>query len=160
VPQQLPPQLNTLTITDTTVFAIGSNTVTFSFRDASGHVGTATSIVTVLEHPVVSVVVAGMTTPAAGKRVVTLRLTNTGTGKAVDLSVVLSSVRLGGGGAVQVTSGFPMSIPLLAPGQSVDLQVAVNVPSPMPRFGLTETITMRDSTGTVITATVSQTIFP
>ena len=66
-----------------------------------------------------------MTVAGPGQQTVTLRLTNTGAGNALNLNVALSSLRtLTGTGTVTLVSGLPANSPLLGPGQSSTLRLS------------------------------------
>ena len=54
---------------------------------------------------------AGVSIPATGRRIVTLPVANIETGNAT------------------LASGLPKTIPILAPGRSIDIPIVVNVPS-------------------------------
>jgi Tol biopolymer transport system component len=157
-----PPQLNGAAITDTTVLAPGLNSVTFIFTDTAGNVGTATSVVAVIGGGRPSLVVSLVgTIPAAGNQNVTMRVTNNGTGNALGVNIALSSVRtLAGTGNVTLVSGLPAGVPLVSPGQSLDVSIVLNVPSTVRRFAISETVTMTDHMGASLTTTASQTVFP
>lgn len=162
-PLQLSTTLNGVAITSTTVFAIGPNVVTFSFSDAAGHVGTATSVVTVVAgRPQLSVSLASSVgSPQPGQRLVSLRVINNGTGYALNASAALGSLRtLMGSGAVTLVSGLPAVLPNLAPGETTTIQILLNVPATVRRFAITEGFTVNDHTGTLLTSTFTQTIFP
>ena len=158
---QQTPLLNGISITGATVFAIGANTVTFSFRDAAGHVGSATSLVTVLAgRPAVSVGIVG-TIAATSNQAAVLRVTNSGAGNALNVNVALSSTRtLTGTGTVTLDSGLPSTIPLLAPGQSADIPIVVTMPPAVQRFALSEAVTMNDYAGAALSSSATQTIIP
>jgi tricorn protease-like protein len=158
-PITLAPQLNGVDVTPTTVFPLGSNTVTFAFRDASGNVGTATSVVTVLGgRPSLTVTLIGAIGP--NQQSATLRVSNSGTGNALGLNITLTSLRvLTGTGAVTLVSGLPASVPVLAPGQSLDIPLVLTVPLTVQRFAISESLTMTDYTGALLTTTATQTVF-
>lgn len=160
-PVQQPATVNGIAITPNTVFVLGTNVVTFSFTDAAGNVGTATSLVTVVGgRPSLSLALLGPIA-AAGPQAVTLRVSNNGTGNALGANVTLSGVRtLAGTGSVTLTSGLPASLPLLGPGQSFDIALVLNVPSTVLRFAMSEAMTMRDYAGQVLSGVATQTIFP
>jgi hypothetical protein len=160
-PTPQPPQLNGAAVTATTEFPIGVNTVAFSFTDAAGHVGTATSTVTVLAgRPAFSVSIVGAIA-AAGQQSTTLRVTNTGAGNALGLSVALASLRtLAGSGTVTLVSGLPATVAVLVPGQSFDIPVVINVPTTVTRFALSESLATTDYTGAILSTSATQTIFP
>ena len=161
-PVQQTPRLNGAAITDTTVFAPGLNTVTFSFIDAAGNVGTADSVVVVIGggQPSLSVALVG-TIAAAGQQNATLRVTNNGTANALNLNISLGSTKtLVGTGTVTLVSGLPAAIPLLGPSQSFDIPIAVNVPTTVQRFTLSEGLTMTNYAGAALSTTATQAIIP
>jgi hypothetical protein len=160
-PVQQAPQLNGAVIVPTTVFTLGANTVTFSFTDAAGNLGTATSVVTVVGGaPSLSVALVG-TIAAQGAQNATLRITNNGTGNALSLAIALASLRtLAGTGNVTLVSGLPATVPLLGPAQSYDIPIVLNVPSTVRRFAVSEALTTTDYTGALRSTTATQTVFP
>ena len=76
-PARLSPQLNGTDATLTTLFPIGPSTVTFRFVDASGNVGSATSIVMVAS-PQVSLAGSGYNSPETPAYRATFSVTATG----------------------------------------------------------------------------------
>src|SRR5262249_45016563 len=162
VPTAQTPTLNGVAITATTVFALGANTVTFAFRAGAGTGGPATSVVTVLAgRPTLTVGLVGVAVTGTGQQTVTLRLTNTGAGTALNVNAALSGLKTQQGtGTMTVVSGLPANNPLLAPGQSFDFPIVVNVPPTVLRCLLSLSLTMSDSTGAPISAVVAQTIVP
>jgi hypothetical protein len=160
-PLQQPPLLNGAIIGSTTVFPPGVDTVLFTFTDGQGHVGTAISTVTVLTGtPTVAVSLVGTIAATTGQGA-TLHVTNTGGGNALGLSVSLTSLRtLSGTGTVTLASGLPATIPLLSPGQSLDIPLVINVPATVTRFAISESLTMTAFTGAPLSTAATQTIFP
>jgi hypothetical protein len=168
-PVQLSPMLNGAPVTTATLFALGANTVTFTFVDAAGHAATATSVVTVTGgRPSLAVRFVG-TIEASVNQHATLRVTNTGAGPALKVNASLSSIRtLAGSGTVTLASGLPAGVPtgappasrFILPGESYDIPIGLNVPFSVSRFVLSEALTMTDSTGTPLTSTAAQTVFP
>ena len=114
---RLPPQVGGVNADSTTLFPIGTSTVTFRFRDASGNTGSASATVTVTAavtsgKPSISAAAIGHGALSGGQFYVDVRFTNTGTGPANHVRVDLLTALLvkGSGRVVQVSPTQPVSL--------------------------------------------------
>jgi hypothetical protein len=130
-PTALPPLLGSTVIAPTTLFPIGTSTVTFRFRDASGNVGSATSKVTVsLGTPKIAIRIAASGSLGGTRRYVDLAFTNSGTGIARHaVTLVVPLTVKGKGIAWLVSPGLPIGLGDLVPGASNTIRVVLDVPA-------------------------------
>ena len=113
-PSRLSPQVTGINVDANTLFPIGTTTVTFRFRDASGNVGTATSTVNVvLGTPKVLARFLGNGTVSGIRKFLLGSCSNTGTGntRSVKLAVILL-VPTKGIGIPKLVSPSLSSLPL------------------------------------------------
>lgn len=83
-----------------------------------------------------------------GSSTVDVRLTNSGTGNAFNVTVDGATFRtLLGSGTVSLAGPLPAAIPVLAPGQSQTVRFQLNVPSSVQRFVLTQSGTYQNAEG-------------
>jgi probable HAF family extracellular repeat protein len=152
-PVQLAPQVGGLAVTGSTVFPTGTTTVTFSFEDANGNVGSATSIVTVtVGTPRITGSTAGIGTDPSGAIYVNVVLTNTGTGNAQNLQIKTLTIRtLSGTGTVTYNTTLSPALPLtlgnLSVGASIITKIYLNVPNTVTRISITESGPVQDVAG-------------
>ena len=112
-----------------TRFPIGTTTVTFAFRDATGNTGSATSTVTVaLGTPDIRMTVAASGTLPNGRRFADLSVSNVGTGVARYVTVVVVPLVTRGRGVVTVRTPMPVTAGDLAPGASGVVRIELTVP--------------------------------
>jgi hypothetical protein len=164
-PAQLPPQVSGSSVNSTTLFPLGATTVTFSFRDASGNVGSATSTVTVIvgvPRIAGSIVNKGV---SSGVRFYDVQLTNNGTGNARNLKVTQFLLRtLSGTGTVTYNAALSPALPLnigsLDVGATTKVRVYINVPATVTRLSITENGAAQDVTGLAYKYSVAQATAP
>jgi hypothetical protein len=136
--------------TDATLFPLGTTTVTFSFIDASGNAGTATSSVTVVEGaPRVALAIAGRGVLSGTSQYVDLTFSNTGSGMALRVTALLAAVPARGFGTIKVISpAQPVKVGDLPPGVTRTFRVVLNVPETVKEFFLIEAGSFSTSLGT------------
>ena len=84
-----------------------------------------------------------------GASTVDVRLTNSGTGNAFNVRIEGVAFRTQlGSGTVTLAGPLPAAIPVLGPGQSQIVRYALDVPSAVQRFVLTQSGTGQDADGT------------
>ena len=163
-PIRLAPQLGGINVIASTLFPIGVSTVTFRYQDHSGNVGSATSAVTViLGQPRLSGAIAAKGWVTAGVLYyVDLRLTNTGTGNARNISITSLPLRtLSGTGVVTLNSPpLPIAVGNLDVGGSTTLHILLNIPSTVTRFSITETGNVQNVAGTTFSYSIAQSVIP
>jgi hypothetical protein len=166
-PVELPPQVGGVSVSNATLFPIGTTTVTFSFKDANGNIGRATSTVTVaVGTPRITGSIAGIgTDPASGAVYANVVLTNTGTGNAYSLTISALTFRtLAGTGAVAYNTNLSPALPIvignLNVGVAVTARLYLNVSSTATRISLTENGGLQDVLGTNYTFSTSQAAIP
>jgi hypothetical protein len=164
-PAQLPPQVAGVAVTGTTLFPIGTTTVTFRFKDANGNIGSATSSVTVaVGTPRISGSSAGVGTDPSGAIYVKVVLTNLGTGNARNLQINTLTFRtLSGTGTVTNNTALSPSLPItignLDVGSAVTTVIYLNVPSTATRFTVTESGPVQDVLTTNYNYSTSEAVF-
>ena len=142
-PSGLSPQVTGVNVDANTLFPIGTTTVTFRFRDASGNVGTATSTVNVvLGTPKVSARLLGNGTVSGNRKFLDVELSNTGTGNArsVKLAVILLVPTKGIGIPKLVSpslSSLPLNLNDLDVGSTTTVRVVFEVPSTVKEMSIT-----------------------
>ncbi len=90
------------------------------------------------------------------------QLTDRGTGDAQGTLINKVTFRtLGGTGSVSLAApAFPVSVGNLPVGTSTTLALALNVPSTVTKFSITENGTMQDDSGKVYKYSIAQIVFP
>jgi hypothetical protein len=143
-PARLTTQVGGIDAGADTLFPLGTTTVTFRFRDASGNLGTATSTVTaVLGTPKISARLLANGTVSGNRRFVDVELSNSGTGNArrVKLAVILI-VPTKGVGIPKLVSPSASSLPLdlnnLDVGSTTTVRVVFDVPATVKELSITE----------------------
>jgi len=165
-PTALPPQVGGVAVTSATLFPIGMTTVTFSFQDSNGNIGSATSSVTVsVGVPRISGSIADVGNDPSGAIYVDVVLTNTGTGNAQNLAIKTFTFRtLSGSGTVtyntSLSPGLPIQLGNLAVGMKVTTRVYLNVPSTATRISITESGPVQDVIGTNYNYSTAQAFVP
>jgi probable HAF family extracellular repeat protein len=165
-PIQLTPQIGGLTVTSTTLFPIGTTTVTFQFKDANGNIGSGTSTVTVaVGTPRITGSSAGVSVDPSGAISVKIVLTNTGTGNARNLRISTLVFRaLSGTGTITYNTALSASLPLaignLDVGASVTTVIYLNVPSTVTRMSITESGPVQDVVGTSYNYSTAEAVIP
>ena len=165
-PVQLPPQAGGVAVTSTTLFPVGATTVTFSFKDSNGNVGSATSTVTVaVGVPRITGSMAGVGSDPSGATYFNVVLTNTGTGNAVNLVINTLTVRvLSGTGTVTydaaLSPALPLSLGNLSVGTALTTRIYLNVPSTATRISITEGGPVQDVTGTNYSYSTAEAVVP
>ena len=165
-PTQLAPQVGGVAVTSATLFPIGTTSVTFSFKDANGNIGSAISTVTVaVGVPRITGSSAGVGTDPSGAVFVKVALTNTGTGNARNLKINTLVFRtLSGTGTVTYNTALSPSLPLtignLDVGASITTTIFVNVPSTVTRMSITESGPVQDVTGTNFNYSTAEAVIP
>ncbi len=126
--------------TPSTVFPVGTTTVTFRFVDKKGNAGVATSRVTVVSgKPRITVSIAGRGPVSGTKQYVDLRFTNSGGASALRGTTLLVPVAVRGYGLIKVASpSQPIAIGDLGPGASRVIRVVLDVPATVKEFLLVE----------------------
>jgi hypothetical protein len=127
-----PSPVGGATVPQTTLFPIGTTTVTFRFTDASGNSGTATSTVTVVAvtgTPRIDVTVAAEGIVSGTRHYVDLVFTNIGGGTAFDVGSLVVPVATRGFGLIRVVSPTrPLALGDLTPGASTTVRIVLDVP--------------------------------
>ena len=144
-----------------TVFPIGTTTVTFRFVDKSGNAGTATSTVTVVGSgsPRMLVSVAGRGIVSGTKQYVDLAFSNTGGARALRANALVIPVTVKGYGVIKVVSpGQPIALGDVAPGATRTVRVVLNVPTTVKEFLLIEAGVFWTSNGTPVAFGDTQTL--
>lgn len=165
-PVQMAPQVGGLAVTSATLFPIGATTVTFSFKDSNGNIGSATSIVTVaVGVPRITGSSAGVGTDPSGAIFVNVVLTNTGTGNAQNLQLKPLTFRtLSGTGTISYNAALSPALPLtignLAVGASVTTKIYLNVPNTVTRMSITESGPVQDVSGTNYNYSTAEAVIP
>ncbi len=142
-PIQLAPQSGTATVTNNTLFSYGTTTVTFSFRDASGNIGSASASVTVILGSVkISTQIAAQGRNADGTYYVDLKFTNSGTGNARKLRIdLITALIVKGSGKLELVLPVcpaVVGIGNLDVGASDTVHVILKMPSTVKQFILGE----------------------
>jgi hypothetical protein len=149
------PRLTALvngTIADmNTLFPLGkATTVTFSARDASGNVGTASSTVTViLGRPKISMRITGSGTVSGNRQFIDLAISNVGDGNArqAQLDLLLPIPVKGLGLPKLVAPKLPLQLGDLDVGATTMLHVILDVPTTVKTISLTAVGTFRNVHG-------------
>jgi hypothetical protein len=145
---------------------VGTTTVTFSFKDSTGNVGSATSTVTVaVGTPRITGSTAGIGTDPSGAIYVNVVLTNTGTGNARNLAINTLTFRtLSGTGEVAYNTTLSRALPLaignLDVGNTVTTKIYLNVPSTATRISITENGPVQDVLGTKYNYSAAESLIP
>ena len=128
-PVGLTAEVNGTPVTAPTLFRIGTTTVRFTFRDAAGNVGSATSTVNVsVGRPRFETALVGSGTLPGGRRYVDLSVKNTGTGIAQRTTMVVVALPAKGVGIITVRTPQPISIGDLSPGASRTIRIEMTIP--------------------------------
>jgi hypothetical protein len=165
-PVQLPRQIGGVPVSNTTLFPVGTTTVTFIFRDSNGNIGSSTSTVTVsIGTPRITGSVAVVRNDPSGAIYVEVVLTNTGTGNARNLAIKTLTLRtLSGTGTVtyntQLSPALPMVLNNLDVGNKVAVRLYLNVPSTAKRISITESGPVQDVTGTNYNYSTAEALVP
>jgi hypothetical protein len=162
-PVRLAPQVAGADVDNTTLFALGTTTVTFRFQDVAGNIGMATAQVTVVAgRPRIAGKIAAKSTPAPGVRTVDLMLTNSGTGGARDIKVsqILFKTLSGSGTVTLASPALPVTVGNLDVGAATTLRLTLNVPATVTRFSITESGTLKDVGGTSFSYSIAQSVIP
>jgi probable HAF family extracellular repeat protein len=165
-PVQLAPQVGGLAVTGSTLFPIGTTTVTFSFKDSNGNIGSATSRVTVaVGIPRITGTTAGIGSDPSGAIYVNVVLTNTGTGNAQNLQINTLTIRtLSGTGMViynaTLSPPLPHMLGSLSVGTSITTKIYLNVPNTVTRISITESGPVQDVTGTNYNYSAAEGVVP
>jgi len=162
-PIRLTPQVEGADVTSGTLFPMGLTTVTFRYKDHSNNIGTATSTATVvLGQPRLSGAIASKGANETGYYV-DLKLTNTGTGKARNVSISALLFRtLAGTGSVtlKLPSKVPSAVGDLDAGGSTTVRFYLDRPATVTRFSITENGTLQDVAGTGFSFSIAQSVIP
>jgi hypothetical protein len=165
-PARLAPQVSGANATNSTLFPIGTTSVTFRFQDLAGNIGTATASVTVIVGtPAISATVTAKGVHSAGIRFYDVKFTNSGNGLARTVRVNQITLRtLSGTGAVtynpSLSPALPVSLGDLAPGTSTTVRIYLNVPATVTRFSITENGQYLRVNGATFNFSTSQAVFP
>jgi len=165
-PVRLPPQVSGVSVSNTTLFPVGTTTVAFRFQDTGGNIGTATSTVTVaIGTPRIFGSIAGVGTDPSGAIYVNVVLTDTGTGNARNLRINSLVFRtLSGTGTVTYNTTLSPSLPIvignLDVGATVTTRVFLNVPSTATRISVTEIGPVQNVLGTNYNYSAAEAIVP
>jgi hypothetical protein len=91
-----------------------------------------------------------------------LQVTNTGDATAENITINQLALRtLGGTGTAILTNPpLPVSLGSLAAGACPDVIIAVNVPSTVTKFSMTENRTVEDESGTSFNYSIAQVVLP
>ena len=128
-PVALTADINGVPITGSTLFRIGATPVRFTFRDAAGNVGSATSTVNVsVGSARFETALVGSGTLPNGRRYVDLSVRNTGTGIAQWTTMVVVALPAKGFGIITVRTPQPISIGDLSPGASRTVRIEMTIP--------------------------------
>jgi len=163
-PTRLAPQVGGVSVSNSTLFPIGTTTVTFLFEDSSGNIGSATSTVTVaIGAPRITGSIAGVGTDPSGAIYVNVVLTNTGTGDGRNLQITSLVFRtLSGTGTVTYNSTLspplPITIGNLDVGMAVTTHVLLNVSGTATRISVTEDGPVQDVLGTNYTYSTAESV--
>lgn len=153
-PVQLPPQIGGVPVSNTTLFPVGTTTITFIFKDSNGNFGSATSTVTVaIGTPGITGSTVGVGTDPSGAIYVNVVLTNTGTGNARNLNI--STLTLGtpsGTGTVTYNTQLSPALPMLVinnldVGNKVAVRLYLNVLGTATLISITESGPVQDVLG-------------
>jgi len=165
-PVRLSAQVGGVDVTNSTLFPIGTTTVTFRFRDQAGNIGSATANVTVVAGPpAISVAIAGSGVRSGRVLFYDLRFTNTGTSvaKAVSLQQMTFATLSGRGNVsynTQYSPPLPVALGDVAAGASITLRVYLTVPVAVRTFSMTESGQFKNSAGTTLSYSSTQTVTP
>ena len=165
-PKRLTPQVGGAAADNTTLFPVGTTTVTFRFQDASGNIGTANATVTVvIGTPRITGSIARVGADPSGAIYADVVLSNTGTGNARNLRINSLLFRtLSGTGTVMYNSALSPPIPItignLDVGTAMTTRVFLNVPSSATRIAVTETGPVQDVLGTNYSFSTSEAFVP
>ncbi len=165
-PVRLPARIGGTVVDNSTLFPVGVTTVSFSFKDANGNIGTASSTVTVTTGtPRITGSVASVGTDPSGAIYVNVVLTNTGTGNARNLKINTLTFRtLSGTGAVTYNAALSPTLPLtigkLDLGSPVTTRVYLNVPSTAARISITESGPVQNVSGTNYNYSTAESLVP
>jgi len=164
-PVQLAPQVGTVSVNGATLFPLGTTTVLFQFRDASGNIGSASATVTVnLGSIHLSSKVVDQGKNADGTLFVDLAVSNTGNGNARNLRVdLVVAIPTKGSGVIRVMSpAFPMTLGIgnLDSGSSQTIRVILKVPTSVKQFALAEGGTFTNVKGSADIFAFEQTLAP
>jgi hypothetical protein len=165
-PVRLAPQAGGAPASNSTLFPVGTTTVTFLFQDHSGSVGSATATVTVtVGIPRITGSVAGFGTDPSGAIYADIRLTNTGTGNARNLTINSLVFRtLSGTGTVTydgaLSPPLPLTIGNLDLGTPVTIRLYLNVPSTVLRLSITESGPVQDVSGNSYNYSTAESFVP
>lgn len=165
-PIRLAPQAAGADADNSTLFPVGTTTVTFRFRDASGNTGTAAADVTVIiGQPRLSGKIAAKGRETSGALYLDLNLTNTGTGNARNIMLNQVLLRtLSGTGTVTynttLSPALPYSAGNLDVGATSVIRLYFNVPSTVTKFSITENGTVRNVVGTSYNYSIGQAVIP
>jgi len=165
-PARLAPQVNGANADNTTLFPVGTTTVTFRLQDRAGNVGVATATVTVVPgNPAISVAIAASGVQQGRVFFYDLRFTNTGTGagRSVTLQQVTTTTLSGQGKVTYNTEQsptLPVALGDLAVGASKTLRIYLTVPVAVKKFSMTESGQLKNSAGGTLSFSGSQTVSP
>ncbi|HKW99167.1 MAG TPA: PASTA domain-containing protein [Bryobacteraceae bacterium] len=167
-PAQLLPEVGGAPVSNTTLFPVGTTTVTFIFKDSSGNVGRATSTVTVVigTPRITGSTVGAVGTDPSGAIYVNVVLTNTGTGNARNLNIGTLTLRtLSGTGTVTYNTKLSPALPVLVinnldVGNKVAVRFYLNVPSTVTRMSITESGPVQDVVGTHYNYSTAEAVIP
>ena len=165
-PVPLAPQVGVIAVNSSTVFPVGSTSVTFRFEDANGNIGTATSSVTVVVGtPRITGSIAGVGTDPSGATYFNVVLTNTGTGNARNLRINTLTFRaLSGTGTITYNTSLSPALPIpignLDVGASITRRIYVNVPGTVTRLSITESGPVQDVLGTNYNYSTAEGVVP
>ena len=115
--------------------------------------------------PTLAAIVANKGRDAAGSVWIDLRLTNTGSGHARNVSLSSLTLRtLSGTGSVTYDGSrsgpLPLQVGSLDVGQTRTVRLYMNVPATVARFSITEGITFQNVIGTTLTYSAGQAVIP
>jgi len=144
-------------------FPIGTTTVNCTATDAAGNTARGSFNVTVSVGTLrISGTIAATGTDPSGARWYDLRLTNAGTGLALNVQISGIALRvLAGSGLVTVNaalSPLPIQITSLDIGSSVTVRLFLNVPEGVTRFSITENGGVKDVLGTSYKFSLAQAV--
>ena len=168
LPVQLLREVGGVSVSNTTLFPVGTTTVTFIFKDSNGNVGSATSKVTVVigTPRITGSTVGGVGTDPSGAIYVNVVLTNTGTGNARNLNINTLTLRtLSGTGTVTYNNKLSPAVPMLLinnlnVGNKVAVRLYLNVPSTATRISITENGSVQDVLGTKYNYSAAESVIP
>lgn len=112
--------------------------------------------------PLIQGTVASQGLQSPGLYVVSVTLTNIGTGDARQIAIKPSAQRLAGSGTISYSGPSSLAVPNLGPNQSATVQLQFTVPNPntVTRFKVSEAGTMLDIAGNPLTFIASQIVIP